>query len=1707
MSKFLTIGKRALTLTVAGTTILWSLGLASLAPAHAATLVAGDLIKASGPAVYYYTADGKRAPFPNEKVYNSWFVGYGKVKTITDTELAALSLSGTNMTYRPGTRLVKITTDPKVYAVQPGGSLHWVKTEEIAKALYGDNWNKQIDDVADVFFTNYSKGSDVESAKPTVGSLVKTAGSSDIYFVDADGKRKLSDLAAFDANGFQSKFVRTVSDAVLAALTASAKGEVKAKEATVAEPQFAAAPAAAKPGETPAAPQGKQMLTVAVASDNPAGAVHASGTSYNKVLALNLTAGADADVTLTSLTLTRGGLASDTSLSGVAVFAHKATMRHGTFATFSNNKATVSMSNDPIKIAKGTTVELWVKANINSAAAGQSGTYTLGVNAAADMGTSAEVTGTFPFTSSTFSLTSGANVVGTLTADAVRVHDNGATDATVVNVNMGATDQDTGKFRFAAGANEDMILSGIQLYNNGNTTDDDLANIDLVGPDGAVLATVAKTKDKYITFDLSALKVANSDQGGYLIPKGASRDLAVREDVVSGSSRTVRWLVQNDYDVEAYGVSSKAGILATLSGGNSAPTGSDRAFPIGDQDGGANTNYVNKVTISAGTLTMGKATTSPTGNVPAGGTLVQFAKYEVKASGEDMELRQIQYRIDRSPANATSSLSGTFTVKIQEAGATSSPTTIFTVAGSAATYESLTSATLTTYPTLKSNKTYYITYEGDIGSTVPAGTTYSTRLDVIQVYRKNSNDTVDPTVNVATANTLTVTTGTLSVAANQSQAPISVVQNQSVVTTLGSWTLTAGPAEPIVINSVTIDDDTAGLGRNFKELEVWMNGAKRSQDTSSTVAPTATTQTVSFNLSPAYEIPAGQTVVLDVKGKVLTSTMDTTVTMNIGASGVSGSGKTSLTSLSTTPAVAVNAQAITISSSGTLTVSRDTVTNVRSSQVVAGTTGVTFGAYKFQTSNTEGIKIRKIYLSNAGSNVNGLTNIALYDGSANPLGGIKKASLGSDSLITGGDERSVVFDYTGLADGGYLLDKNTFKVLTVKADSVYAATSGQTAQFAIADIEAEGVGSGTRVYVTLLSDDSPATADQAYAVGDVVSVNDADSPGATSTPLIVSTARASGANNVGTDIFGVAGSSTPAATDVYGKWRTLSTETVASASATATNNYAVGDVVVVWDASASTTAMRVVTNAISAGGTFATGAGTSTLVNQMTRLSTGDIVTRVPAGASAPIGAVSTLTFKAGDVVVVSDLDGTDGSGVYVVGSAINAGSNLQGANGLVNGYTFASGRVTKLPVITTELASTTTAYAYRLGEVVAIHDADATTDDGLFVVNAARAIGTDATAAGGLVRSRTFTTSDRISRLAVVQTSDNVKRLYPTKLNFAWTAASGGSVLSTGGQVEVARFTMGADTANAANPDAAVSVSSLNFTMISSATLTNATLHDFTNNTNVATNVTPDRSGGALNFSSTFLTAQSFNHGETRTFRILADVGTSAGSQSAQFRFNAGSDLTSGSATWTVSATGQSAQSSTWTALAGDATDALNAQMTSASVASDAVAPTISSVAITDGTAGDDALNASSTIALTFTEKIDPASVSTSLRYGAGRVSVAAGATGAVAGADNSGGTNACGTASSNDTINVVNLACISLATTTAFNASSTSGATVVSLNSAGTILTVELVAATTLDAPDTSTSNANTKADGGEILTAVRDAAGNLLAASAWTVTNLNL
>lgn len=104
--------------------------------------------------VYYVGADGRRHAFPNAKVYFTWFSDYNNVRIIYPRQLADIPL-GANITYRPGVRLVKFLTDPRVYAVDTQRRLRWVTTEQAAQELYGSSWNQNVDDISDAFYMDY----------------------------------------------------------------------------------------------------------------------------------------------------------------------------------------------------------------------------------------------------------------------------------------------------------------------------------------------------------------------------------------------------------------------------------------------------------------------------------------------------------------------------------------------------------------------------------------------------------------------------------------------------------------------------------------------------------------------------------------------------------------------------------------------------------------------------------------------------------------------------------------------------------------------------------------------------------------------------------------------------------------------------------------------------------------------------------------------------------------------------------------------------------------------------------------------------------------------------------------------------------------------------------------------------------------------------------------------------------------------------------------------------------------------------------------------------------------------------------------------------------------------------------------------------------------------------------------------------------------
>ncbi len=121
-------------------------------------------------AVYYY--DNMRHAFPNEKVFFTWYENFDNVIIVTADFMASVTLSR-NVTYHPGTRMVKFITVNTVYGVGSSGELRAIASEDVAKSIWGSDWNTQIDDISDAFFGNYTFGASIDSTSDFDPTVVK----------------------------------------------------------------------------------------------------------------------------------------------------------------------------------------------------------------------------------------------------------------------------------------------------------------------------------------------------------------------------------------------------------------------------------------------------------------------------------------------------------------------------------------------------------------------------------------------------------------------------------------------------------------------------------------------------------------------------------------------------------------------------------------------------------------------------------------------------------------------------------------------------------------------------------------------------------------------------------------------------------------------------------------------------------------------------------------------------------------------------------------------------------------------------------------------------------------------------------------------------------------------------------------------------------------------------------------------------------------------------------------------------------------------------------------------------------------------------------------------------------------------------------------------------------------------------------------------
>lgn len=116
------------------------------------------------PTKFYLARDGRRYVFPDDtKTYDTWKSVLPPINTVSQDELESYPLGG-NVWYRPGTRLIRIQSDSRIFAVAHGGTLRALN-EGTAETLFGKDWKSQLDTLQDYYFTNYNPGEPILSLK------------------------------------------------------------------------------------------------------------------------------------------------------------------------------------------------------------------------------------------------------------------------------------------------------------------------------------------------------------------------------------------------------------------------------------------------------------------------------------------------------------------------------------------------------------------------------------------------------------------------------------------------------------------------------------------------------------------------------------------------------------------------------------------------------------------------------------------------------------------------------------------------------------------------------------------------------------------------------------------------------------------------------------------------------------------------------------------------------------------------------------------------------------------------------------------------------------------------------------------------------------------------------------------------------------------------------------------------------------------------------------------------------------------------------------------------------------------------------------------------------------------------------------------------------------------------------------------------------
>ncbi|MDD2680800.1 MAG: hypothetical protein PHE20_01700 [Patescibacteria group bacterium] len=858
--------RKFLTLSVMVMSIAVMSGFASLSPANASAQ-AGDLIKMDGlSSVYYLGADGKRYVFPSESVYFSWYSDFSGVVTIPAAELQTYPL-GANVTMRPGTKLVKITTDPSVYAVSADGTLRKIQSEADAIALYGSSWASMVVDVADSFFTNYTIGTPLPTGSYPAGTLLKNANNASVYYFDGTNYRMVASEAAFMANRFMYGNIVTTT------MTLTASGSAINGMEDFSKPS----------GSTGGTVITGSGLTVALSSATPVATTLINGQSIAPLASFNFTAANDGAIVINTLKLKRTGISSDSSLSNVYLYEGNTKLTDN--ASLSSGTVTFSSSNGIITVPAGMTKTITVKADVT----GSTGNIGMSIEAAASVVTTAgAVSGSFPMAGNLMSMTTATDLAK---VDVQTPSFAGA------NINAGTMNATLWSSQFQV-TNKAVDLKYVSFKQVGSIPMDAIENLSLYVNGVQVGSSVAISSDNRVTFDFSNSPV--------LLATGAAT-VELRGDIVKGSSRTFSFSLQTASDVVVTDTNYNVNVAIT----------------------GAGLNASSSSTVSPGSMSISSDSTFVSTEVLKNASNVTFAKYTMKAFGENVKVNSL--RVTPTFTNA-SSTEGINDLALYVNGAQVGSSQAWNVGEGAKDFGT------SNLFTVEAGKTVTV----EIRGTLDLVSTGSVSADDVQTdlwVMANKLEGASSYTTSPGSSTQYVGKKLAIVVGNLTVSPDTGLQNQYVAKNtnnvkVGSYILKAGSSEGVRVTNLRVDvSGTATTTELNKLANLYVSG------NTTPVLPQ-----LQNNFPVNFTLAANETKTIDVYMDLGDLTANATIATGLVVTGVS---TPSNTSVSETAA----GQTMTVKT-GTLAVPTLVNNAPVASLVTGGSSNQLFATYKFVATNS-----------------------------------------------------------------------------------------------------------------------------------------------------------------------------------------------------------------------------------------------------------------------------------------------------------------------------------------------------------------------------------------------------------------------------------------------------------------------------------------------------------------------------------------------------------------------------------------------------------------------------------------------------------------------------------------------------------------------------------------------------------------------------------